>query len=225
MHTLSTLFFQLVDMVIHLDAHLNQGVVSLGPWMYVVLFAIVFCETGLVIMPFLPGDSLLFALGALAASETSVLSYPILAVTLIAAALMGDITNYSIGKFIGPKVFSGAGSKWMNRKHLNRTQEFYERHGGKTIILARFLPIVRTFAPFVAGVGQMRYRRFISFSVVGALAWVFSFLSLGFIFGNLPSIKQNFHYVIIAILFISTAPVILEYFRSRRAPQTGESDA
>ena len=226
MHTLTTLFLQFVDLVLHLDVHLNQGVAALGPWMYVVLFAIVFCETGLVVMPFLPGDSLLFALGALAASENSVLQFPVLAVSLIAAALCGDVTNYSIGKLVGPKVFAGSGSKWLNRNHLNRTQQFYEKHGGKTIILARFLPIVRTFAPFVAGVGQMRYRRFISFSVVGALTWVISFLSLGFVFGNLPSIKQNFHYVILAILFISTAPVVLEYFRGRRASaQTGESDA
>lgn len=205
----------LIEFVLHMDVHLNEGVMALGPWMYVILFLIIFCETGLVITPFLPGDSLLFALGALAASENAVLTYPALAVTLIIAGILGDATNYSIGKYLGPKVFKTK-SRLLNRDHLLRTQEFYEKHGGKTIILARFLPIVRTFAPFVAGIGKMTYRRFALFNIVGAFAWVLSFLTLGYFFGGLPSIKSNFHYVILGILVISVLPVVFEYTRAYR---------
>jgi len=213
-----------ISVVLHLDVHLNQGVALLGTWMYAVLFVVVFCETGLVVTPFLPGDSLLFAVGALAATEGSILSFPVLAITLLLAGVLGDATNYSLGKYFGPRVFQDKGSRFLNQDHLRRTQLFYEKHGGKTIILARFLPIVRTFAPFVAGISRMQYRRFFVYNVVGALVWVLSFLFLGHAFGNLPSVKRNFHFVILAILVISVAPVVIEYLRARIAPARG-SDA
>jgi membrane-associated protein len=186
-------------------------------WIYVVLFLIVFCETGLVVTPVLPGDSLLFAAGALCALDGSPMSVWVLAVLLVVAAVAGDAVNYSIGKFVGPAVFTSEHSRFLNRKHLLRTQEFYERHGGKTILLARFVPIVRTFAPFVAGIGQMRYTYFATYNVVGALTWVLSFLFAGYWFGQLPAIKRNFHIVIVAIVVISILPMVFEYVRARRA--------
>jgi membrane-associated protein len=206
---------QIIDLFLHLDRHLNEWAADLGPWLYLLLFAIVFCETGLVVTPFLPGDSLLFAVGALAAAEGSALDVKLLAFLLIAAAIAGDAVNYAIGFRLGPKVFAREDSRLLNKKHLLRTQRFYEKHGGKTIILARFVPIVRTFAPFVAGIGRMRYPRFAAFNVIGGVAWVLIFLLGGYYFGNLEPVKENFHYVIVAIVLISLLPIVIEYLRAR----------
>jgi membrane-associated protein len=204
---------QLIDLFLHLDVHLLAAVGTLGPWFYVLLFAIVFCETGLVVTPFLPGDSLLFAVGALAAAEGSQLSLPLLTVLLLVAAILGDAVNYAIGFRVGPRIFYREDSWWLNKRHLLEAQKFYVKYGGKTIFLARFLPIVRTFAPFVAGIGRMSYRRFAIFNVVGAFVWVLSFLLAGYFFGNLPGIKRNFHYVIVAIIVISLIPIAVEMVR------------
>src|SRR4051812_17882836 len=186
----------------------------MGPWLYALLFAIIFCETGLVVTPFLPGDSLLFATGALCALPGGI-SIAAIAPLLLIAAVLGDATNYSIGRTVGPKVFTSQTSKLLNHQHLLRTQAFYDRYGGKTIIIARFIPIVRTFAPFVAGIGKMQYRRFFSFNVVGAVAWVGLLLPLGYAFANLPFVKKNFHIVIFAIIGISILPAVIEYLRER----------
>lgn len=206
---------QFTDVILHLDVHLNEWVRMFGPSIYAVLFAIVFCETGLVVTPFLPGDSLLFALGALAAAENSSLSMPLLLILLVVAAILGDAVNYTIGSKLGPRVFNSASSVLFNRSHLIKTQHFYEKYGGKTIIIARFIPIVRTFAPFVAGIGKMRYFRFALFNVIGGVSWVSLFLAAGYLFGNLASVKRNFHFVIFAIIFISCLPPIIEWLRSR----------
>jgi membrane-associated protein len=206
---------KILDVLLHLDAHLNQWAAELGPWTYVLLFAIVFCETGLVVTPFLPGDSLLFAVGALAATEGSPLGVVQVSLLLIVAAVVGDAVNYSIGKFVGPKVFSHEGSRLFNKDHLLRTQRFYEKHGGKTIIIARFVPIVRTFAPFVAGIGRMAYRRFALFNVTGGIVWVVLFVGAGHLFGNLPVVKRNFHYVILGIIVVSVLPAVIEWWRAR----------
>ena len=207
---------QLLDVFLHLDAHLAEWAGVLGPWLYAVLFLIVFCETGLVVTPFLPGDSLLFAAGALCAIDGSPLALAPLAALLIAAAVTGDALNYSIGSYVGPAVFTSERSRWLNRQHLVRTQNFYAKHGGKTIFLARFVPIIRTFAPFVAGIGRMRYAYFASYNVSGALAWVLSFLLGGYWFGQLPAVKRNFHIVIVAIIAISVMPIAFEWLRARR---------
>jgi membrane-associated protein len=212
-------FAQILDVFLHLDAHLAEWADALGPWLYGLLFLIVFCETGLVVTPFLPGDSLLFAAGALTAVEGSPLELPALAVLLIAAAVIGDALNYSIGAYVGPAVFTSEHSRLLNRQHLVRTQLFYARHGGKTIFLARFVPIVRTFAPFVAGIGRMRYRHFAAWNVTGAVVWVLSFLAAGHWFGQIPTVKRNFHVVIVAIIVISVMPMVLEWLRARRAAQ------
>lgn len=206
---------ELVDIVLHLDKHLNGWAADLGPWTYVLLFAIVFCETGLVVTPFLPGDSLLFAVGALSASEGSPIHPIEVSLLLIVAAILGDAVNYAIGRRIGPRVFT-EGSRFLKKEHLDRTHAFYEKHGGKTIILARFIPIVRTFAPFVAGIGQMSYRRFALYNVTGAVVWVVLFVWAGWQFGNLPAIKENFHYVILAIIVLSMLPAVFEWWRARR---------
>jgi membrane-associated protein len=208
---------QLLDVFLHLDAHLAEWASTLGPWLYVVLFLIVFCETGLVVTPFLPGDSLLFAAGALCALDGSPLALPQLAALLLAAAVAGDAVNYAIGSYLGPAVFTSEHARLLNRRHLIRTQEFYARHGGKTIFLARFVPIVRTFAPFVAGIGSMRYAYFASYNVTGAFVWVLSFLIGGYWFGQIPTVKRNFHIVIVAIIVISVMPMVFEYLRARRA--------
>ncbi len=210
---------QALEIFLHLDAHLNQWAGVLGPWLYVVLFAIVFCETGLVVTPFLPGDSLLFAVGALASIDGSPISLPLMFVLLIIAAVTGDAVNYAIGYRIGPKVFSREDSVFLNVRHLRRTQEFYEKHGGKTIMLARFMPIVRTFAPFVAGVGQMQYARFALFNMTGGVVWVSAFLFAGYFFGNVPAVKSNFHIVIVAIVVLSVLPPVIEFLRARREPE------
>jgi membrane-associated protein len=204
------------DVITHLDQHLGAWAASMGPWLYLVLFLIIFCETGLVVTPFLPGDSLLFAVGALTALEGSPLQIWVVMPLLIIAAILGDAVNYAIGRRIGPRVFVREDSRLLNRKHLLRTQAFYEKYGGKTIIIARFVPIVRTFAPFVAGVGQMLYRRFFVFNVVGAVAWVVLFIPAGYWFGNLPFVKKQFHYVILAIIVLSVLPAVFEFWRERR---------
>lgn len=207
---------ELIDVFLHLDVHLNEWAGALGLWLYVLLFLIIFCETGLVVTPFLPGDSLLFAVGALISVPGSPLSLSLMIVVLCVAAILGDAVNYAIGFRIGPRVFTSETSRLLNKEHLVRTQKFYEKYGGKTIILARFMPIVRTFAPFVAGIGRMQYSRFATFNVVGAIAWVCSFLFGGYLFGEVPVVKRNFEFVIVAIIVISVMPPIFEYLRSRR---------
>jgi membrane-associated protein len=194
----------------HLDAHFQ------GPWLYLAVCLIVFCETGLVVTPILPGDSLLFAMGALAAGVHSPLSLPLLMVLLIAAAVIGDAVNYLIGYRVGPRVFRSERSRFFNRKHLLRTQEFYEKYGAKTIILARFVPIVRTFAPFVAGIAKMRYRKFGLYNVIGGVAWVSLCLVAGYLFGNVPFVSEHFELVIVAIVLISVLPMGIEVVLSRR---------
>src|SRR6185436_18717261 len=187
------LIHQAIDIFLHLDAHLNDMAGSMGGWLYLLLFLIVFCETGLVVTPFLPGDSLLFAVGALAAVDNSALHLPVVLVLLAVAAIVGDAVNYTIGYRIGPRVFSRETSRLLNKEHLLRTQAFYEKYGGKTIILARFMPIIRTFAPFVAGIGKMEYRKFSLFNVTGGIAWVVSFLLGGYFFAGSEVVKRNFH--------------------------------
>jgi membrane-associated protein len=210
------LIAQFIDIFLHLDQHLNEWATTLGPWLYALLFLIVFCETGLVVTPFLPGDSLLFAVGALASLPGSPIGLPQVAGLLIVAAILGDAVNYAIGGYLGPAVFTSERSWLLNRQHLVRTQLFYERHGGKTIFLARFVPIIRTFAPFVAGIGRMRYRYFATYNVSGALTWVLSFLIAGYFFGQLPAVKRNFQYVVLGIIVISVIPIVTEFVRARR---------
>lgn len=198
-----------------LPSHLADLTQTMGPWIYVILFAIVFCETGLVIFPFLPGDSLLFAVGALCAVENA-LDLKTSILVLIAAAVLGDSTNYWIGRSLGRKLFTRTDSKIFNPKHLESTQEFYQKHGRRTIFLARFLPIFRTYAPFVAGLGRVDYGRFLTYSVSGSIVWIGVFVTVGHRFGNLESVKRNFHYVIIAILILSAVPIALELLSKRR---------
>jgi membrane-associated protein len=207
-----------LDVFLHLDAHLNEWATTLGPWLYVVLFLVVFCETGLVVTPFLPGDSLLFAIGALASIDGSPISLPLVMGILIGAAVLGDAVNYALGDYVGPHVFSYERSRLLNPKHLVRTQEFYARHGRKTIFLARFVPIVRTFAPFVAGMGSMSYPVFAMWNVTGAIVWVTSLSLAGYFFGEIPVVKENFETVILAIIALSVLPIAVEFVRARRAP-------
>jgi membrane-associated protein len=202
------------DLAVHLDRHLAAFVAQHGIWVYALLFVIVFCETGLVVTPFLPGDSLLFVVGALAAAGGMEIG-TVMAV-LICAALCGDNVNYWIGRWVGPRIFKARESRWLNPKHLERTHAFYERHGGKTIIIARFVPIVRTYVPFVAGLGAMPYVRFLAFSVIGALVWVFSLCLAGYFFGNLPIVKNNLTVVILGIILLSISPGIVAWLRRKR---------
>lgn len=204
------------DFIVHLDAHLAGFVAQHGAWVYGLLFAIVFCETGLVVTPFLPGDSLLFVVGALAAAGG--MDIVLVMALLVAAALSGDNVNYWIGRWAGPRVFRLEDSRWFNRKHLARTHDFYDRHGGKAIILARFVPIVRTYVPFVAGVGAMPYARFLAFSVAGALAWVLSLCLAGYWFGNIPAVKKNLGAAILVIVAVSVTPMAVALWRARRRP-------
>lgn len=206
--------FVLFDFFLHIDRHLAAVIGFLGYWIYLLLFAIVFVETGLVVVPFLPGDSLLFAAGALAGA--GMLNVWIAYFILLGAAILGDTVNYWIGHYVGPKVFCREKSRFFKKEHLERTRRFYEKHGGKTIIIARFVPIVRTFAPFVAGIGRMSYANFLFFNVLGAFIWVTSLLFLGFYFGGLPFVKANFEYVILAIIAISFTPMIIEYLKRKR---------
>jgi len=206
-------FKEILDLVLHLNKHLDRLVADLGPWLYVILFLIIFCETGLVVTPFLPGDSLLFAVGALTARPDGI-NFWVVAISLSIAAILGDSLNYWIGRRFGPRAFRFK-SRFLNPKHLEKTKEFYERYGGKTIIIARFVPIVRTFAPFVAGVGMMDYRRFMMFNVVGGLFWIWSLSLLGFFFGNLPIVQKNFTHVIFGIIILSILPAVVEFIRER----------
>ena len=203
-----------VDFILHIDTHLDAIIAAYGTWTYLVLFLIIFCETGLVVTPFLPGDSLLFAAGAFAARGS--LNPVVLFFLLSLAAVAGDTVNYWIGRAIGPRVFNRP-SRFINPKYLERTHRFYEKHGGKAIVFARFMPIIRTFAPFVAGIGTMEYKRFVFFNVAGGIAWIALFVFGGYYFGNLPAVEENFTFVIMAIIFLSVLPGVIEYLRSRRS--------
>jgi membrane-associated protein len=202
-----------VDLLLHLDRHLAALVASHGAWIYAILFAIIFCETGFVVTPFLPGDSLLFVAGTLAAAGDMYVHG--LFAALATASFLGDNTNYWIGRYVGPRVFSRQRSRFFNPAHLERTQRFYEKYGAKTIFLARFMPIVRTFAPFVAGIGRMRYGTFVFYSFSGSIAWVGSLTYAGYYFGNVPVVKQNLTLVILLIVLLSISPAIVEYLRHR----------
>ncbi len=214
----------LYEFIFQVDQHLADLITQLGVWFYVLMFVIVFCETGLVVTPFLPGDSLLFALGAMAARDDGPVLW-ILFVSLWVASIIGDSTNYWIGSKLGPRIFKGENVRFLNRKHLERTEYFFAKYGGKTIALSRFMPIVRTFAPFVAGMGRMHYPRFMFFNVVGGLAWSGSFLLLGYYFGNIPVVKENFTLVIIGIIILSILPGVIEIIRARRAARREKAAA
>lgn len=205
--------FNPLDLILHLDVYLDLLVTNYGPWIYAILFAVIFCETGLVVMPFLPGDSLLFIAGAIAAGGG--MDPLLLAGLLMAAAILGDSTNYVIGRTAGERLFANPQSKVFRRDYLQQTHSFYERHGGKTVTLARFLPILRTFAPFVAGIAKMHYPRFLGFSVAGTLLWVGGLVTLGYFFGNVPFIKQNLSLMIVAIIVLSLVPMIIGLVRGR----------
>jgi membrane-associated protein len=210
----------LIEFILHIDEYLAQIIAQYGAWTYGLLFFIVFMETGFVVTPFLPGDSLLFAAGSFAALE--VLSPWILVILLSFAAVLGDTVNYWIGHYIGPKAFSG-NIRFLKKEYLDKTHEFYEKHGGKTIILARFVPIVRTFAPFVAGVGAMTYGKFILYNIVGGVLWVNIFVWLGYFFGNLPFVKKNFEIAILAIIFLSVMPMVYEFVKSKLEARKAEA--
>ncbi|WP_226572182.1 DedA family protein [Mangrovibacter yixingensis] len=207
----------IIDFILHIDVHLAELVANYGVWVYGILFLILFCETGLVVTPFLPGDSLLFVAGALSALPGNDLNVHIMVVLLVAAAILGDAVNYTIGRVFGERLFSNPNSRIFRRSYLEKTHSFYERHGGKTIILARFVPIVRTFAPFVAGMGHMSYRHFALFNVTGALLWVLLFSYAGYLFGDLPVVQDNLKLLIVAIIVLSVLPGVVEIIRHKRA--------
>jgi membrane-associated protein len=207
---------QIIDIFLHLDVHLNAMAASMGLWLYAVLFIVVFCETGLVVTPFLPGDSLIFAVGALAAVAGSSIQLPHVIVVLIVAAILGDAVNYAAGKYIGPKIFNKDTGFWLNKKHLLSAHSFYEKYGGKTIVLARFIPIIRTFAPFVAGIGKMGYIHFAVYNVLGAILWVLVFALSGYFFAGTKAVQEHFHYVIAAIIIISVLPAVYEFIKAKR---------
>jgi len=213
---------RLIDLFLHLDKHLNDVISQYGGWTYLILFLIVFCETGLVVTPILPGDSLLFAAGTFAALGS--LNVLWVFVLLSIAAIAGDTINYWVGYWIGPKIFHRENVRFLNKRHLDRTHAFYEKYGGKTIVLARFVPIVRTFAPFVAGIGRMGYWRFIAYNIVGGIAWVAICVFSGYYFGNLEIVRKNFSLVILAILIISVLPMVIEYLRQRVAGQSATTE-
>jgi membrane-associated protein len=212
------LIYTFIDIFMHLDKHLGAVIQNYGVWTYLILFLIIFCETGLVVTPILPGDSLLFAAGAFAATGAFHVAW--LFLLLSVAAVLGDTVNYWVGKYLGDRIEHKENLKFINREYLDKTHRFYERHGGKTIIIARFMPIIRTFAPFVAGVGKMNYFRFISYNIVGGILWIASFVFGGYYFGNIPMVKKNFTLVILAIIFLSILPGIIEFLRHRYAKQT-----
>lgn len=203
-----------IDFFVHLDKYLPVIIKSFGIWSYVIIFLVIFCETGLVVTPILPGDSLLFALGSFAA--LGALNIEVLLISLCVAAIAGDTVNYAIGHIVGPKVFHYEDSRFFKKAYLEKTHQFYEKHGGKTIIIARFMPIIRTFAPFVAGIGAMSYPKFALYNICGGIAWVCLFLCGGYFFGNIPSVRNNFTLVIIVIILISVLPGFIEYWRQRR---------
>jgi membrane-associated protein len=213
--------WQFIDIFLHLDKHLDKWVLAYHAWVYLILFLIIFCETGLVVTPVLPGDSLLFAAGAIAARTTAQggdapLNVFFLFFLLAAAAVLGDTVNYWIGHIVGPKVFHKENVRLLNKKHLEKAHAFYERYGGVTIIIARFMPFIRTFAPFVAGIGSMTYWRFLMYNLVGGVAWIAGFVFLGYFFGNIPAVKRNFTLVIMAIVIISVTPMAVGWWRGRR---------
>jgi membrane-associated protein len=202
-----------IDVLLHLDKYLDLMIQTMGIWSYMIIFLIIFCETGLVVTPVLPGDSLLFAIGTFAALGSFDITMVLILLTI--AAIAGDTVNYWIGNYLGPKVFHYENSRLFKRRHLERTHQFYEKHGGKTIIIARFIPIIRTFAPFVAGIGNMTYRKFLSYNVVGGILWILSLTLAGYFFGNIPVVRNNFSLVIMAIVVISVMPGVIEYLRQR----------
>lgn len=213
---------KLVDFIIHIDRHLAEIIASYGLWTYGVLFLIIFAETGLVVMPLLPGDSLLFAAGAFCAKPETGLNVHLMAALLLVAAILGDTVNYWVGRKIGPAVFKREDSIWLRKKHLDKAHAFFEKYGGRAVILARFVPIVRTFVPFIAGVGSMTYPRFMAYNVVGGFVWIYFFTYAGFLFGNQPFVQKNFKLVILAIIILSVLPIVVEFFRewqkSRKQP-------
>jgi len=210
-----SVLLQFFDVLRHLDQHVEAWSQQLGGWLYLALFAIIFAETGLVVTPFLPGDSLLFTVGAVCALPESAIQLIPTAALLIAAAVLGDAVNYSIGRSLGPKVFTAESSRILNKKHLLRTQEFYERYGGKTIIIARFVPIVRTFAPFLAGVAAMAYPRFLAYNVAGGVMWIALLVYTGYFFGNIPWVKDNLALIVVAIVVVSLIPAVVAFLRER----------
>lgn len=205
------LIINFIDFFIHLDRHLSELIQNFGGWTYFIIFMIIFCETGLVVTPILPGDSLLFGLGTIAALGALEIKW--LLILLSIAAIAGNIVNYAIGYYVGPKIFQRENVRFLNKTYLDRTHKFYEKHGGKTIVIARFIPIIRTFAPFVAGIGKMAYSRFFFYNVLGSVSWIALFILGGYYFGNLPAVKNNFTLVIFAIIIISMLPVVIEYIR------------
>jgi membrane-associated protein len=210
----------ILDLILHLDKHLVELLAQFGPWVYLILFAIVFAETGFVVTPILPGDSLLFAAGGLAAVDTSgTLNAGLLSVALIVAAVLGNSLNYAIGRSIGPRAFTGS-IRFMKVEYLHRTQAFFERYGGMTVVISRFMPIIRTFAPFVAGIGQMHFGRFQLFNIIGGVAWVLLFIWGGYLFGNIPVIKQHFGIVTIAIIVVSVMPAVIAFLKRSKSPQS-----
>ncbi|WP_174846917.1 DedA family protein [Yersinia artesiana] len=206
-----------IDFILHIDVHLAELVAQYGIWVYGILFLILFCETGLVVTPFLPGDSLLFVAGALASLPSNDINVHIMVALMVTAAILGDAINYTIGRIFGEKLFSNPDSKIFRRSYLDKTHQFYEKHGGKAIILARFVPIIRTFAPFVAGMGKMSYRHFAAYNVIGALVWVLLFTYAGYWFGNMPFVQDNLKLLIVAIIVVSILPGVFEVWRHRRA--------
>lgn len=204
---------ELIDFILHVDEHLLEFITNYGVWIYAILFLIIFVETGFVVMPFLPGDSLLFAAGALAAS-TGAMDPWVLIPLLFVAAVLGDTLNYHIGKYIGPRVFEHE-SRFINKKHLVATQAFFQKHGGKTVIFARFIPFARTFAPFVAGAGSMNYKFFLTYNVIGAFFWITSFIILGYLFGNMPIVKDNFTHLIFGIIILSVLPGVIGFIKQK----------
>lgn len=207
----------IIDFILHIDVHLAELVAQYGIWVYGILFLILFCETGLVVTPFLPGDSLLFVAGALAALPSNDINVHVMVLLMAIAAILGDAVNYTIGRVFGERLFSNPDSKIFRRSYLDKTHKFYEKHGGKTIILARFVPIVRTFAPFVAGMGHMSYRHFAAYNVIGALIWVLLFTYAGYLFGDLPIVQENLKLLIVAIIVVSILPGVVEVWRHKRA--------
>jgi membrane-associated protein len=212
----------LLDIILHLDVHVAEWIQIFGPWIYVLMFLVIFAETGLVVTPFLPGDSLLFALGAFTVIENG-LDIWVLLISLSIAGILGDTVNYHIGKYLGPKVFERE-SRFFKREYLEQTQMFYEKWGPFTIVAARFAPIVRTFAPFVAGIGKMNYKRFFTYNVLGGLAWVFTFILAGHFFGNLPAVKRNFHIVIFGVIGVSLIPLVWPWISSKLNKKTSTSN-
>ncbi|MEA4924691.1 MAG: DedA family protein [Syntrophomonadaceae bacterium] len=207
------LAFPLIDILLHLDAYLNEIINNYGLLTYLILFLVIFCETGLVVTPFLPGDSLIFVLGTLSASGD--INLLVITTVLMTAAITGNIVNYQVGRWLGPKIFSGQKIRFLRQDYLQRTHEFYEKHGGKTIIIARFIPIIRTFAPFVAGIGKMTYPHFLIYNIIGCVAWVTACLAGGYWFGNIPIVKDNFSIVVFGIIFISLLPALIAFVREK----------